>query len=69
MNYYNEFNSTFVPKWQEASRVVDTNELNVTHNYSLQWIWSNTVNYSFNINKHSVNALLGMEAKKNMESH
>ena len=64
VNYYNEFNSTFVPKWQEASRVVDTNELNVTHNYSLQWIWSNTLNYSFEVNKHSVNALVGMEAKK-----
>lgn len=64
VNYYNEFNSTFVPKWQEASRTVDTNELNVTHNYSLQWIWSNTLNYSFDINKHSVNALVGMEAKK-----
>lgn len=64
VNYYNEFNSTFVPKWQEASRVVDTNELNVTHDYSLQWIWSNTLNYSFEVNKHSVNALVGMEAKK-----
>lgn len=64
VNYYNEFNSTFVPAWSEASRVVDTNELNVTHNYSLQWIWSNTLNYSFEINKHSVNALVGMEAKK-----
>lgn len=64
MNYYNEFNSTFVPAWQEASRVVDTNELNVTHNYSLQWIWSNTLNYSFEINKHSLNILAGMEAKK-----
>ena len=64
VNYYNEFNSTFVPAWHEASRVVDTNELNVTHNYSLQWIWSNTLNYSFEINKHSVNALVGMEAKK-----
>lgn len=64
LNYYNEFNSTFVPSWQEASRVVDTNELSVTHNYSLQWIWSNTLNYSFDINKHSFNLLAGMEAKK-----
>lgn len=64
LNYYNEFNSTFVPAWQEAGRVVDTNELNVTHNYSLQWIWSNTLNYSFEINKHSLNILAGMEAKK-----
>ena len=64
VNYYNEFNSTFVPSWQEASRVVDTNELSVTHNYSLQWIWSNTLNYSFDVNKHSFNLLAGMEAKK-----
>lgn len=64
INYLDGFNSVFTPKWQEGSRIVDTNELDVTHNYSLQWIWSNTLNYSFNVNKHSFNALLGMEAKK-----
>lgn len=64
MNYYNEFNSTFVPAWQEGSRSVDVNELNVTHNYSLQWIWSNTLNYSLSVNNHNLVALLGMEAKK-----
>lgn len=64
VNYYNEFNSVFTPSWHEASRVVDTNELDVTQNYSLQWIWSNTLNYSFTVNRHSLTALVGMEAKK-----
>lgn len=64
MNYYNEFNSTFVPAWKEADRSVETNELNVTNKYSLQWVWSNTFNYSFEFNNHSLNALAGMEAKR-----
>lgn len=64
VNYLDGFNSVFIPKWQEGSRTVDTNELTVDNSYSLQWIWSNTLNYSFNINGHSLTALLGMEAKK-----
>lgn len=64
VNYYNEFNSTFVPAWQEASRIVDTNELNVTTTNNLQWVWSNTLNYTLDINDHSLNAIIGMEAKK-----
>lgn len=64
VNYLDGFNSVFVPKWQEGSRSVDTNELTVDNSYSLQWIWSNTINYSFNINGHSLTALAGMEAKK-----
>ena len=64
VNYYTENSSTFVPKWKEASRSVDTNELNVVHNHNLNWVWSNTLNYSFDINQHSVTALIGMEAKK-----
>lgn len=31
---------------------------------SWDWSWENTVNYSFDIKKHSVNALLGMQARR-----
>lgn len=64
VNYYTEFNSTFVPKWQEASRSVDSNELSVGQAYDLDWVWSNTLNYHFEIDQHAVTALVGMEAKK-----
>lgn len=64
VNYYSEFNSVFVPAWQEGERSVTTNELTVSHVYDTDWVWSNTLNYSFDIKKHSVTALIGMEAKK-----
>ena len=64
VNYLDGFNSVFTPSWQEGSRKEDGNALNVDNSYSLQWIWSNTVNYSFTVNNHSLTALVGMEAKK-----
>ncbi|MDR0895617.1 MAG: TonB-dependent receptor [Prevotellaceae bacterium] len=64
LNYYTEFNSTFVPAWREASRSVTDNELNVTHHNSMQWVWSNTLNYTLNIDRHALNLLAGTEAKK-----
>lgn len=64
VNYLDGFNSVFTPSWQEGSRSESTNSLSVDNSYSLQWIWSNTLNYSFNINGHSLTALVGMEAKK-----
>lgn len=66
LNYSNGFNSTFVPKWQEGSRKVETNELTVREDNSLQWVWANTINYAKDFGKHSINALIGMEAKKKM---
>lgn len=69
INYYNEFSKTFVPKWTESSRAVDVNELDTYHYQSLQWVWTNTMNYHLEFGNHSLNALLGYEAKKlNSES-
>lgn len=65
VNYYNEFNSVFVPSWVESTRKVETNELTVTNSYSLDLVLSNTATYSFTKGKHNVFALIGMEAKKN----
>ncbi|MDR0995484.1 MAG: SusC/RagA family TonB-linked outer membrane protein, partial [Tannerella sp.] len=64
VNYYNEFNSVFVPAWQEGSRSVSTNSLSTNTNHTLSWIWSNTANYRFKFGKNTFSALLGMEAKK-----
>lgn len=64
INYLDGFNSVFTPAWQEGSRSESLNSLSVDQNYSLQWIWSNTLNYSFTHNGHSLTALIGMEAKK-----
>lgn len=69
LNYSNGFNSTFVPKWQEGSRKVETNELTVREDNSLQWVWANTINYAKDFGKHSINALIGMEAKKENGEH
>ena len=69
LNYTNGFHSTFIPKWSEGARTVDTNELTVREDNSLQWVWSNTANYMKDFGKHSINALLGMEAKKENGEH
>ena len=69
VNYYNDFNSEFVPAWRETSRTVDTNELRVRNNQSLQWVWSNTANYLLDLGKHSLNFLAGLEFKKNYGEH
>lgn len=64
INYFNAFESDFVPKWREGNRSVDKNELNVSNNYSREWVWSNTVAYNFDIDRHSASFLGGMEAKE-----
>lgn len=69
INYYNEFNSVFVPSWQEGSRTVKTNELTTSNAYKYNWVSSNTATYNFAIDKHSVSALLGFEAKKDYSEH
>lgn len=64
INYYNAFTSAFIPKWHEGNRSVDKNELTVANNYSREWVWSNTLAYNININKHSASFLGGVEAKE-----
>ena len=69
MNYYTGFHSSFIPKWTEGSRVVDVNELGVQEDNSIQWVWSNTVNYSKDFGKNSISGVLGMEAKREYGEH
>ena len=60
LNYTTGFNSTFVPKWSEADRKVDN---------SVQWVWSNTANYSIELGKNNISAVIGTEAKKENGEH
>lgn len=69
VNYLTGFNSVYVPKWREGSRSVNINELTVRQDNSMQWIWSNTLNYSLDFGKNSLVALAGMEAKKEYGEH
>ena len=64
VNYYHENNATFVPKWQEGQRTVNTNEMTQWNERQFNWTWTNQAQYSFDIKKHSVTALIGIEAKK-----
>ncbi len=64
VNYYHDNNSTFIPKWQEGARTVDTNELASNNSSQFNWVWTNQAQYSFTLGQHSFTTLLGMEAKK-----
>lgn len=41
------------------------NQLQSAQRHRLNWTWSNTINYSLNLNKSRINLLAGMEAIKN----
>ncbi|MGI8635521.1 MAG: SusC/RagA family TonB-linked outer membrane protein [Segetibacter sp.] len=41
------------------------NQLQLAQRHRLNWTWSNTVNYSLNLNKSRINLLAGIEAIKN----
>ncbi len=64
LNYYNEENSVFVPKWQEGARNVGTNELEVSNAQQYNWIWTNQLQYSIDFGRNSLTALLGIESKR-----
>lgn len=68
LNYTTGFNSTFV-EVGEADRKVDINELTVRQDNSVQWVWSNTANYSIELGKNNISAVIGTEAKKENGEH
>lgn len=63
MNYRNGFYSAFSPKWSEGDRRVDMNSLWTKSDYDIEWIWSNTLAYNKNFDKHNLSGLIGTEAK------
>lgn len=69
VNYYNEENSVFTPKWQEGARTVSTNELEVSNSEQFNWIWTNQVQYSIDFGQNSLTALLGMESKREKSNY
>jgi len=65
LNYFNNYESNFQPKWSEGNRSVDKNILNTYSSWKRDWVWSNTLVYNFDINEnHTGNVLVGMESKE-----
>lgn len=65
INYLTENHRAFTPKWREGARNVEKNELRTDNKTNLEWVWTNTLNYSHAFGKHNLSALLGTEAKRN----
>jgi TonB-linked SusC/RagA family outer membrane protein len=61
VNFYNEANKTFEPKWMRD----DVNKLSQSTAKNVDWVWTNTAQYNLDVNKNSFMFLLGYEAKKN----
>ena len=60
VNYYSEVNKTFEPAWLRDS----VNKLTQSTGKNTDWLWTNTAQYSIDLGKHSIMALVGVEAKK-----
>ncbi len=60
INYYNETNKTFEPKWLRD----DVNKLTQSTAKNVDWVWTNTAQYNIDFGKNSIMALAGVESKK-----
>lgn len=60
VNYYNETNKTFEPKWVRS----DINKLSQSNSQNTDWVWTNTAQYNIDFGKNSLMALVGVESKK-----
>ncbi|MCQ2146761.1 MAG: TonB-dependent receptor [Bacteroidales bacterium] len=65
INYNPDYSNEFTPAWDEHTRSYSESALNITNRETLEWVWTNTANYSLNKGIHSAQFLLGTEAKKN----
>lgn len=65
MNYLNENDKTFEPKWERS----DVNKLTQRSGKSIQWVWTNTAQYNIDFGKNSVMALVGVESKREHGEH
>lgn len=61
MNYYDESNKEFEPKWARDQ----INKLTQSNVKKLDWVWTNTLTYTQTFDKHNITTLLATEAKKN----
>jgi TonB-linked SusC/RagA family outer membrane protein len=64
LNYRTGVNSSFAPRWSEGGRSVNINSLTASNEVSREWIWSNTLAYNIQLERHSINAFVGQEAKE-----
>lgn len=62
INYLSGQHKTFEPVWARDA----TNKLRQTDDSQQDYVWTNTINYSLNIDKHNLSAVIGHEAKKNV---
>ncbi len=60
INYYNETNKTFEPKWLRD----DVNKLTQSTGKNVDWVWTNTAQYNIDFGKNSIMALAGVESKR-----
>ena len=60
VNYYNETVKNFEPSWLRDP----VNKLTQSTGKNVDWVWTNTAQYNLDIAKHSLMALIGVEAKK-----
>lgn len=65
VNYNPDYSNELTPAWNEHTRSYSETALTINRVETLEWVWTNTANYSFTKGVHSVTALLGTEAKKN----
>lgn len=59
INYYNETNKTFEPKWLRD----EVNKLTQSTAKNVDWVWTNTAQYNIDFGKNSIMALAGVESK------
>jgi len=61
VNYYNETNKTFEPKWLRE----ELNKLTQSTGKNVDWVWTNTAQYNISFNRNSLMGILGVESKRN----
>jgi len=64
INYNTNYSNVFSPKFDEHGRQNLISSLKVSDSQKLEWVWTNTANYSLDKGKHSASFLLGAEYKK-----
>jgi TonB-linked SusC/RagA family outer membrane protein len=64
LDYTDTYNWWIEEAYKEGFLSQNTNSLATLNATRLNWTWSNTLNYSLTLNKHSFNFLVGMEAIK-----
>ena len=62
VNYYNETHKTFEPAWLRDT--VNKLTQSTSNSKNQDWVWTNTAQYNFDLDKHSFMALAGFESKK-----